>query len=454
MASVFDRGGCWYLRFKDELGRWRQVASKARTKTEARRLADAKEQRAEKVRAGLLPTDRDGMTVKEVLEWHRTTYLRGLPSHDTVERSVRLHLLPDLGSMPLAQLRPAHLETLLQQKASVLSPQSLNHLRGYLSRAINKAKKAGLWAGENIAASVETRRVARRQYDYLRADEVPRLLAALGLEHRSLFATAIFTGLRKGELLALRKSDVDLGTKLLTVARSYGRDTTKGGHADVIPIASEAVPYLQAAMEASPSDLVFPNEAGEMRRPDFKAQAILRRALGRAGIVSGWTLVCRRKGCAFRREAATAEDARCPQCTMRLWPKAKTRPLRFHDLRGTCASLLIQSGASAAAVAAVLRHSDPNLTLRRYAHMSPAFLRQEIDRLSFGTPVVEDDRVRALASGNAEPFAALVLHDDMDPGQTKAGGTQFPEAPPAFALERRKGFEPSTPSLGSSCSTN
>ncbi|MBN8227240.1 tyrosine-type recombinase/integrase [Corallococcus macrosporus] len=119
-----------------------------------------------------------------------------------------------------------------------------------------------------------------------------------------------------------------------------------------------------------------------MSRRDFKAQAILQRALWRAGTVSGWKLICRRKGCGYQEEADVAEATRCPRCAMRL--RTKPRRLRFHDLRGTCASLLIQSVASSAAVASVLRHSDPKLTMRRYAHMDPAaYLRQDVNKLSF-----------------------------------------------------------------------
>src|SRR5205814_1062650 len=69
---------------------------------------------------------------------------------------------------------------------------------------------------------------------------------------------------RKGELLGLRKSDVDLASRLIIVSRSYDRETTKGGHAEAIPIAAELVPYLRAALKASPSGLVFPDADGRM----------------------------------------------------------------------------------------------------------------------------------------------------------------------------------------------
>jgi integrase len=70
--------------------------------------------------------------------------------------------------------------------------------------------------------------------------------------------------MRKGELCGLRKRDVDLPSGTLTVARSYDRETTKGGHADVLPVPSPLKPYLETAMR-SPGDLVFPGPDGRMR---------------------------------------------------------------------------------------------------------------------------------------------------------------------------------------------
>jgi hypothetical protein len=56
------------------------------------------------------------------------------------------------------------------------------------------------------------------------------------------------------------------------------------------------VPYLERAIADSPSDLVFPDSAGKMMRPDVALESVLRRALGRAGIVNAWVHVCRRGG--------------------------------------------------------------------------------------------------------------------------------------------------------------
>ena len=127
------------------------------------------------------------------------------------------------------------------------------------------AKRVGGWSGPNPALSVAKRRVPRRLApDYLKAEEVAPVLNWLSAHYQPIFATAIYTGLRKGELIGLRKTAVDLPNRLLTVGRSYDRDTTKGGHVDVIPIAAELVAYLQRALEASASELVFPAADGSM----------------------------------------------------------------------------------------------------------------------------------------------------------------------------------------------
>jgi len=90
----------------------------------------------------------------------------------------------------------------------------------------------GLWSRPNPIDAVERRPEPKRAYITLRADEVPLLLAAVPDGWRPVFAAAVYTGLRKGELSGLRKIDVDLDHRTITVRRSHGRETTKGGHAD------------------------------------------------------------------------------------------------------------------------------------------------------------------------------------------------------------------------------
>src|SRR5438270_1851055 len=145
MASVYQKGGRWYLRVKDPAGRWQCIRSEASTKTEARRLADDYARKSERQHLGLdpLPTD-PSLTVEKLLRWWLQNYSEGTPSHSRRESSVRTHLLAgDLAALPLVALRAGHVETFLQQKQREgLAPQTLNHLRGHLRTAINAARRA------------------------------------------------------------------------------------------------------------------------------------------------------------------------------------------------------------------------------------------------------------------------------------------------------------------------
>lgn len=386
MGFVVKRGNRWHVRFKDLSGVWKERATKARTKTEAKRIVADLERANERQQLGLEPLSplNGGSTFGDLAQWWVETYLARSPSYKRAIGTVRKHILDSqLASVSLNAVESAAIEVFLQDKADQCTPATLNHIRAYIGRIFGAARRAGKWPRLNPVLGVSKRKVPKKLPDYLRAEEVPRVLAALAPKWRSLFATAIYTGLRRGELFGLRKSDVDLKSMLITVARSYDRDTTKGGHADVLPVAEELAPYLRAAIEASPSDLVFPDADGSMRPDTVQLQFVLRRALHRAGIVTAWIHRCRRKGCGYAEQHADASARRCPRCNFKLWPAGQVRPIRFHHLRHTTASLLMMAGANPAAVQRILRHSDPRLTTETYGHLAPNYLRSEIDRLRF-----------------------------------------------------------------------
>jgi integrase len=315
----------------------RDQVSGARTKTEAKRLNVELQLREDRAREGLEPLrpSDGGGSVDELLEWWMDTYLKAAPSYEKSVGTVRQHLLDsELAHLRLVDVTPGRVELLLQKRSPEVKPRTLNHVRGYLSRAFNAAIETGKFVGANPVANVKRRKVPRRVPQYLKAEEVPAVLAALAPKWRSLFAAALYTGMRKGELLGLRKIEVDLGNRLLTVDRSYERDTTKGGHADPIPIAKDLVPYLAAAMDSSPSDLVFPDEKGRMMSERTQLAIVLRRALRRAGIVTGFRHVCRRK-VRPRRAGTRRGTAPVPQvqhealADRRSAPPALSRPAAF-----------------------------------------------------------------------------------------------------------------------------
>ncbi|HXJ21003.1 MAG TPA: site-specific integrase [Polyangia bacterium] len=384
---MYKRGKRWWLRYRDAHNQWRSEACSVRSKTEAKDLAADVERQAERQRRGLepIPPRDGGGSLGDLFRWWLKTYSQPRTSHVRDTYTVTKHFLSDpIARLKLVDVTSGVIERFLQAKAETHGPQTLNHLRRYVLTAFNCARRAERYVGPNPARDVLRRQVPKRKPDFLRVEEVPRVLAALDDRWRPLFAAAIYTGMRKGELLGLTKRKVDLRERLLYVARSYDRATNKSKREEVIPIATELIPFLERAMDDSPSELVFPRPDGSMMREDVAIENVLRAALGRAGIVLGYEHVCRRKGCGYAQNHDDPELRHCPTCNMKLWPKTLVRPIRFHDLRHTTASLLLMAGASTAAVQRILRHSDPRITTEVYGHLVPDYLRAEIDRLRFG----------------------------------------------------------------------
>jgi integrase len=216
--------------------------------------------------------------------------------------------------------------------------------------------------------------------------------------------------LGKGELLGLRKQDVDFDLGLIVVRRSYGREIPKGGHEDGVPIAAELYRYLQDAVSRSPSALIFPKADGSMYPPTTQLETVLRRGLRRAGIVQGYRYKCRKHGCGDVEASADGELRRCPKDGHKLWVTSLVRPIRFHDLRHTTGSLLTMRGANLHSVQRILRHSDPRTTAGTYLHLEPGYLRREIDLLSFAPSAAAVSPPNTdVASPEARPLAAGLL---------------------------------------------
>ena len=186
-----------------------------------------------------------------------------------------------------------------------------------------------------------------------RAEDVGRVLEAIrtiGEESDrpvlyGLFATLVYTGLRRGEAMGLRWSDVDLDRQLITVRRSYdGR--TKSGKQRLVPIPAELVSILKQHRQADPwkGELVFPNEnGGACFSKNSKPGKVLELALKRCGL-----------------------------------PR-----IRVHDLRHVFASFFVMNGGDIFTLQRILGHSTPQITSDTYAHLAPDHLAGQGDRVSF-----------------------------------------------------------------------
>ncbi|MGC3996382.1 MAG: tyrosine-type recombinase/integrase [Anaeromyxobacter sp.] len=313
MGTVFLYKGRWRFKFKDAAGEWRTVTSKARTKAEARSELHEKELEVERQNLGLAPRaiNPERWTVADLMRWWLDTYSRHQAAHGSNEGTVRCHILgAPIAAKLLEHVRPGDVEQLLQSKEGQVAPGTINHIRQFFVRAFNKARKAGKWHGANPAEDVDTRRVPEPIVNILAPEEVFPFFAALAPEQRPVFAAAIFTGFRKGELCGLRKDDVDLVRRLVMARRSYERPFPKSKRQRVVAIPEEFVPFITYALRATKGPWLFPDDTGAMRNKTWQPEDVLRRALKRAGIVTGYTHVCRRRRAASARSGRTRRSGR------------------------------------------------------------------------------------------------------------------------------------------------
>jgi integrase len=226
----------------------------------------------------------------------------------------------------------------------------------------------------------------------LRHEEVAAVLSAFpepSLEQpwRWVAGTCILTGARPGEAMGARKEDINTDDWTWNICRSWDNDRPKDGEPRTVVIVPELRPLLEAAMTASTSERIFCRPDGTPYDPSVRHGLVdhLRRALKRAGVVTGYRHKCRRKGCAFVETRQAAAESRCPKCNMRLWVTPIPRPLRFYDLRHTHATLLRKAGVDLGAVQKNMGHSSPEMTSSIYDQSVASDFRIEMDgALTFG----------------------------------------------------------------------
>lgn len=383
--GVTRRGSVWYVKWKRADGVWVRRATTARTRREAQALHAEFIRQAERQRHGLEPLPPEvGYTLWKLCEWWL--------EHHVSERSLRrvtsmltkhVRLTP-LGALPIRRVTPEPLEAHFESMQKDYSPRSINLLRANLGAILEKARRARLWVGDNPLRMTRRRAVPVEPRPTFTADEVELIIANVPDQWRSFFATAAYLGLRKGELCGLRKADYDKVGRTLAIKRSYGHGGTKGKRVDVLPVTDALAAHLNEAMR-TPGPALFPGPDGQHRTEDAAPEDILRATLKRVELIDGYRYICRR--CKARGKepkpvfSPTAEPLRCGDCNMLLWCSPVARPFRFHDLRHTCATLLLKAGVPVQHVQRILRHASITITVGTYGHLLTEDLRSAVERL-------------------------------------------------------------------------
>jgi len=278
------------------------------------------------------------------------------------EMVVRLHLVPELGRLPLDKLTPQQAQALLARKsASGLSAQSVRHIRTILRIALNQALKWGL-VGRNAAALTIAPKLVRKRFQSLSPEQARQLLdASHGARLEAVFTVALSLGLRMGEILGLRWRDVDLDGGMLTVNQAVYR------------IAGQGMVTAEPKTDRSRRALFLPEGVRAALRTHRVRQLHERLIAG-----SHW----HDNSLVFTSGIGTPLE---PRNLFRIFKallrKAGLPDIRFHDLRHSAASLLLAQGVPMRAVMELLGHSSIGTTADIYSHVMPAMMRDVADKM-------------------------------------------------------------------------
>ncbi len=309
--------------------------------------------------------DADNIKLGEYLGRWLTDSVRDTVRPTTFERyeqMVRLHIRPVLGQLKLKNLTSAHVRGLYREKLDAgLAPRTVQYIHVTLHKALKQAIADGL-IPRNATEAVKPPQVRREEMRPLTAEQVKVLFeAAKGDRLEALYVLAVTTGLRQGELLELKWRDIDLEAGTLQVRRTL--TTAKGG------------PVLSAPKTKGSRRTVRLSQTGlEALRSHLARQL---EEIDRVG--SLW----RENGLIFASEVGEPLDRR-DLTTHRFKPLLKRAGLpkiRFHDLRHTCATLLLSKNINPKVVSEMLGHSSISITLDTYSHVLPTMQESAIRAL-------------------------------------------------------------------------
>ena len=306
-------------------------------------------------REGGLTFDTGNLTLGPYLDRWLSDSVQGSVQETTYRRYeelARLHIKPALERLKLKALTPAHVRGLYREKLdSGLAPRTVNYIHRTLYKALKQAVADGL-IPRNVAGVVKAPKLTKKEIHPLNHAQVNALFeAARGDRLEALYIVAVMMGLREGELLGLKWEDVDFEAGTLSVRRSLSYTEKepifntpkngKGRNLKLTNIAIDAIRRHKTAQNAErlqlgslweDHDLVFPSQTGRPMR--------------------AWSLI----GGPFKR----------------LWKRAGLpERTRFHDLRHTCATLLLTQGVHPKFVQELLGHATISITLDTYSHVLP-----------------------------------------------------------------------------------
>jgi integrase len=274
----------------------------------------------------------------------------GNVSNKTFERYealIKVHVLPRIGSIPIQKLRAADLQKLYA--GLTIADRTRLHIHRVIHRML---KHAAQWSvvHHNVATLLDAPSVKSKEIEILTPAEIQRVLEALkGRTLYPIVAVALGTGMRRGELLALRWKDVDLDGAKLRVEQSL-EQTKRGG-----------LVFKAPKTRHGRRTITLPASTVAVLRDHWKA-TLERRLQLRQGKTPAGALVF----------ATWDGNTRSPNAMTKEWRRAvhaAKLKASFHSLRHSHASSLISAGIDVLSISRRLGHGSPAITLGVYGHL-------------------------------------------------------------------------------------
>jgi integrase len=254
---------------------------------------------------------------------------------------------PHIGTKVLRKLRPLDIEAWHTALRDTVAARTIGHAHRVLSKALKDAAKNDI-VTRNVCKDQPAPKVKDDERAIVR--DVPALVAKLkDWRHGTLAMVALFTGLRLGEVLALRWNNVDLDHKVIHV------------HAALEQTLAFGIRFKSPKSKAGRRDVTMPDVLVDVLREHRKAQLELRLQLGAGKLPDDALLFATVNG-----------EPLAPNLVSMLWGSFARGigipEVTFHGLRHTHASQLIDQGVDIATISKRLGHATPAITLGVYAH--------------------------------------------------------------------------------------
>ena len=371
MACISKRSGRWVVDYRDALGKRHRDTIDGNRDDAKRRLSEVLKDGGQ-----VMETKQ---TFKEYGEEWLRTYAKTEVKESTYreyEAVFRNHLFPAFGPLPFSKVTRGAIKKLIAEKIEArLSRSTVKNIMIPMREMYNHAIDDGV-VSFNPATRVgrfNKRKGEGKKIDPLTREELATLLKTARdkmAHYYPLFLCAARCGLREGELIGLKPSDLDFNGRFIEVQRSISKGkvtTPKNGKTRRVDMSMQLTNTLDTLVGAKKAEAVrrtMERPAEERREPD---EVI-------AEVMDSWL---------FTTPDGTQLDPNNMRKRVfyRALDLAGLRRVRFHDLRHSFATLLIQQGESLVYVKDQLGHSSIQITVDTYGHLVPGGNRQAVDRL-------------------------------------------------------------------------